>query len=79
MGQEKEQEIRRSAFKDYQVNESLLDLASKNVKFMHDLPAHPNEEISENLLYDQRSIVFPQSENRLWAQMALMEKIIKRK
>ena len=79
MGQEKEQEIRKSAFEGYQVNEALLDLASKNVKFMHDLPAHPKEEISENLLYDHRSIVFPQSENRLWAQMALMEKIIKRK
>ena len=79
MGQEKEQEIRKAAFEGYQVNENLLDMASKNVKFMHDLPAHPNEEISENLLYDERSIVFPQSENRMWSQMALIEKIIKRK
>ena len=79
MGQEKEQEIRRAAFEGYQVDENLLDMASKNVKFMHDLPAHPNEEISENLLYDERSIVFPQSENRMWSQMALIEKIIKRK
>lgn len=79
MGQEKEQEIRKAAFERYQVNENLLDMASKNVKFMHDLPAHPNEEISENLLYDERSIVFPQSENRMWSQMALIEKIIKRK
>ena len=58
------QEIRKAAFERYQVNENLLDMASKNVKFMHDLPAHPNEEISENLLYDERSIVFPQSENQ---------------
>ncbi|MBL01841.1 MAG: ornithine carbamoyltransferase [Chloroflexi bacterium] len=79
MGQEEEELVRKAAFEDYQVNENLLDMASKNVKFMHDLPAHPNEEISENLLYDQRSIVFPQSENRMWSQMALIEKILKRK
>ena len=74
-----EEEIRKTAFEGYQVNENLLDMASKNVKFMHDLPAHPNEEISENLLYDERSIVFTQSENRMWSQMALIEKILKRK
>ena len=42
---------------------------------MHDLPAHPGEEIEEGLLYDSRSIVFDQSENRLWAQTALMDYI----
>ncbi|MCH8910011.1 MAG: ornithine carbamoyltransferase, partial [Chloroflexi bacterium] len=55
---------------------ALLDKASPNVKFMHDLPAHPGEEISDGLLSDPRSIVFDQAENRLWAQAALMEKLI---
>jgi ornithine carbamoyltransferase len=43
---------------------------------MHDLPAHPGEEISDGLLYDSRSVAFDQAENRLWAQAALMEKLI---
>ena len=52
-----------------------VEKAKKQVKFLHDLPAHPGEEIEEGLLYDSRSIVFDQSENRLWAQTALMDYI----
>ena len=76
MGQETETAKRLIAFDGYQVNPSLLDKASPNVKFMHDLPAHPGEEISDGLLYDPRSVAFDQTENRLWAQAALMEKMI---
>jgi len=76
MGQETETAKRLVDFDGYQVNPALLDQASANVKFMHDLPAHPGEEISHGLLYDSRSIAFDQAENRLWAQAALMEKLI---
>ena len=76
MGQETESAERVTAFEGYQVNPRILDEASPNVKFMHDLPAHPGEEISDGLLYDPRSIVFDQAENRLWAQAALMEKLV---
>tara|TARA_B100000686_G_C16533449_1_gene833560 strand:+ start:43 stop:948 length:906 start_codon:yes stop_codon:yes gene_type:complete len=76
MGQETESAERIEAFEGYQVNPGVLDEASPNVKFMHDLPAHPGEEISDGLLYDPRSIVFDQAENRLWAQAALMEKLV---
>ena len=76
MGQETESAERLAAFEGYQVNPGVLDEASPNVKFMHDLPAHPGEEISDGLLYDPRSIVFDQAENRLWAQAALMEKLV---
>ena len=76
MGQETESAERLAAFGDYQVNPEILNQASPNVKFMHDLPAHPGEEISDGLLYDPRSIVFDQAENRLWAQAALMEKLV---
>ena len=75
MGQEKENNKRLLDFKGFQVTSSLLDKASENVKLMHDLPAHPGEEIEEGLLYDRRSIVFDQSENRLWAQMGLIDYI----
>jgi ornithine carbamoyltransferase len=76
MGQEAETAKRLVAFDGYQVNPALLDQAGANVKFMHDLPAHPGEEISDGLLYDSRSVAFDQAENRLWAQAALMEKLI---
>ena len=76
MGQEAETAKRLTAFDGYQVNPALLDQAAPNVKFMHDLPAHPGEEISDGLLYDPRSVAFDQAENRLWAQAALMEKLI---
>jgi ornithine carbamoyltransferase len=76
MGKEAETANRLKAFEGYQVNPELLDQAGLNVKFMHDLPAHPGEEISDGLLYDSRSVAFDQAENRLWAQAALMEKLI---
>ena len=76
MGQETETAKRLIAFDGYQVNPALLDQAAPDVKFMHDLPAHPGEEISDGLLYDPRSVAFDQAENRLWAQAALMEKLI---
>ena len=73
MGQENENEIRMEKFKSYQVTPNLLDSANAGVKFMHDMPAHDGEEISKGLLYDDRSIVFQQAENRIWAQTALMD------
>ena len=75
MGQEEEKNKRLQDFKGYQVNSNLLDMAKPSVKFMHDLPAHPGEEIEDGLLYDSRSVVFDQAENRLWAQTGLMEYI----
>jgi len=73
MGQEQERQARLDAFKGYQVNPELLDRAPNGVRFMHDLPAHPGEEISEGLLTDPRSIVFDQAENRLHAQAGLRD------
>ena len=43
---------------------------------MHDLPAHPGEEISENLLEHPQSIVFDQAENRVWSQVSLLDQLI---
>ena len=75
MGQEEEKNQRLQDFNGYQVNSNLLDMAKPTVKFMHDLPAHPGEEIEDGLLYDSRSVVFDQAENRLCAQTGLMEYI----
>jgi len=76
MGQEAEAEKRRLAFASYQVDSQLLALAKPDALFMHPLPAHHGEEISRGLLYDPRSVVFDQAENRLHLQKALLAKIL---
>jgi ornithine carbamoyltransferase len=65
MGQEAEAEKRRRAFKGYQVNEELMSLAKEDAIFMHPLPAHRGEEVSNNILDSPRSVVFDQAENRM--------------
>ncbi|MCE9682838.1 ornithine carbamoyltransferase [Halomonas alkalisoli] len=73
MGQEEEQAKREADFAGYQVSEALLDRASRDVLFLHCLPAHRGEEISETLLDDPRSVVWQEAGNRLHAQKALIE------
>jgi len=73
MGQEAESRVRKKDFVGFQVNPQLLENAAPEVKIMHDLPAHPGEEVSVGLLDEPRSIVFDQAENRLHAQMGLMD------
>ena len=77
MGQESESEIRKNAFMNYQITEKDLDSAKDNAILMHPLPAHHGEEISQNLLYHKKSVVFDQAENRLHAQRAAMEYLFK--
>lgn len=76
MGQEAETAQRLKDFQGYQVNPELMGYAKPQVRFMHDMPAHPGEEVSEDMLSHPSSVVYQQAENRMWAQMALMEKIV---
>ncbi|WP_165856989.1 ornithine carbamoyltransferase [Marinobacter sp. JSM 1782161] len=76
MGQEEEQKARAAAFTPYQVNPKLMDLADKDAVFMHCLPAHRGEEISEDMLEHPGSVVWNEAENRLHAQKALLEFLI---
>ena len=76
MGQEEETEIRRQAFRDFRVDPELLALAADGALFMHPLPAHPGEEISEGLLEHPQSVVYDQAENRLHAQKAVLSEIL---
>ena len=73
MGHDAEMAERRKAFAPFQVNEGLLDLAEDNALFMHCLPAHRGEEISQRLLEDPRACVFHEAGNRLHSQKALLE------
>ncbi len=68
---------RQEAFKSYQVNLDLMKQAP-DALFMHDMPAHPGEEVTEDVLYSNFSICLQQANNRLWTQLALMEKLIQR-
>jgi ornithine carbamoyltransferase len=74
MGQESEREVRRKAFAGYQVNQALMNAAPGAV-FMHCLPAHRGEEVTDEVIDGPRSVVFEQAGNRLYAQMALMAQV----
>ena len=76
MGQEAETAQRLKDFQGYQVNPELMEKAKPQARFMHDMPAHPGEEVSEDMLSHPSSVVYQQAENRMWAQMALMEHIV---
>ena len=76
MGQEAEREQRARDFSGYQVTPHLMELADPKAVFMHDLPAHEGEEISEGMLTHPQSIVFNQAENRMHAQAALMAMLL---
>jgi ornithine carbamoyltransferase len=75
MGQEAEHEARRRLFAPYQVNAALLERAPR-AWVMHCLPAHRGEEITDEVLDGERSIVFDQAENRLHAQKAILERLL---
>ena len=73
MGQEEEQNKRINDFKDYQVNPELMSHANSDALFMHCLPAHRGEEISEDMLEHPSSVVWDEAENRLHSQKSLLE------
>jgi len=72
MGQEHEAAARARLFSPYQVNAELMSMASPGALFMHCLPAHRDEEVTEDVIESKTSVVFDQAENRLHAQKALL-------
>jgi len=78
MGQEENEKTRLEAFKDFQVNATLLEEANSPL-IMHCLPAHRGREITDDVLDSSDSIVFDQAENRLHMQKALLHFLIKGK
>ncbi|HXG86786.1 MAG TPA: ornithine carbamoyltransferase [Vicinamibacterales bacterium] len=72
MGQEVEYAERKKIFARYQVNEALLGRAKPDAVFMHCLPAHRGEEVTDEVIESSSSVVFDQAENRLHAQKALL-------
>lgn len=72
MGQEAEAEERRKVFAAYQVNSELFRKAKHDALFMHCLPAHRGEEVTDEVIDSPRSVVYQQAENRLHAQKAIL-------
>jgi ornithine carbamoyltransferase len=72
MGRERESEHRNSVFRPYQVNAALMAHARPGAVFMHCLPAHRGDEVSDKVIESSISVVFDQAENRLHAQKALL-------
>ena len=77
MGQEKESVKRKKLFENYQINKELLSHATPDAIVMHCLPAHRGEEITDDVLDSAQSVVMDQAENRLHAQKALLEALIR--
>ena len=76
MGDERTADERRAALADYRVDDALLDAAEPGAFAMHDLPAHPGEEITAEVLYGDRQRIWDQAENRRHAQKALLELLV---
>ena len=78
MGFEEERERRMKLFAPYQVNEKLFSVAKPDAKFLHCLPAHRGEEVTDEVMESEASIVWDEAENRLHAQKAVMALLMKR-
>ncbi len=72
MGDEGQAQARKEAMAPYQVNQKTLKLAHKHAVFLHCLPAHPGEEVTQEVLGSPASIIFDQAENRLHIQKAIL-------
>jgi len=74
MGHDDERQARRRVFAEYKVNEALM-AAVPDAIFMHCLPAHRGEEVTDGVIDGKQSVVFQQAGNRLYTQMALMAEL----
>jgi len=77
MGQEDEKSEREAAFAGYCVDDALMSLANKDALFLHCLPAYRGMEVSESVIEGPQSVVFQEAENRLHAQKALLEYLLR--
>jgi len=76
MGQEEEAEARRKAFDGFQINSKVLGLAKNDAIVLHCLPAHRNEEITDEVMEGPQSAIWDEAENRLHIQKAILERLL---
>jgi len=76
MGFEAENEARRRAFQDWQVDADMMQAAKRDALFMHCLPAHRGEEVAAEVIDGPQSVVWDEAENRMHTQKALLEFVV---
>ena len=76
MGCEDEKNERMEKMSPFRITEDLFEIANQNALFMHCMPAHPGEEVTEEVLGSTRSILFDQAENRLHMQKAILKQLV---
>jgi len=76
MGDETQKDKRMRDFQGFQINENIVKMAKPDVIVMHCLPAHRGEEVTDDVLEGAHSAVFKQAENRLYAQMGLLVRVL---
>jgi ornithine carbamoyltransferase len=76
MGQESEAEERKRIFAPYQVNAALMKRAKPGALFLHCLPAHRGDEVTDEVADSPASVIFDEAENRLWTQMAVLHTLL---
>ncbi len=79
MGQEEEKENRKKIFRTYQVNDELMALAGKDCIFMHCLPAHRGDEVTDSVIDSPNSVVYEEAENRMHIQRAILAMLMRGK
>lgn len=79
MGEERQKAKRLKAFRPYQVDAALMNLAKPDALFMHDMPAHLGQEVTQDVFDGPQSVVYDQAENRLHAQKGLLVFLLKGK
>lgn len=77
MGQEQEAEMRKKVFKNYQINDKVMEVAKNDAMVLHCLPAHREEEITSKVFEAHSKEIFDEAENRLHAQKAVLVKCLK--
>jgi ornithine carbamoyltransferase len=78
MGDEAEHDRRLAVFHDFQVNDELMEHAKPDAIFLHCLPAHRGEEVTDSVMDGEQSVIYDEAENRLHAQKALLSLLMDR-
>lgn len=78
MGDEHKAETQRASFRPYTVDAEVMSSAAEGAVFMHCLPAHRGEEVTDEVIDSDASLVFDQAENRMWAQNGLLVEMMRR-
>ena len=77
MGDESEKETRLKDFRDYTINQQLMQQAKSDAIFMHCLPAYYGYEVTKEVAHGKQSVIIDEAENRMWAQIAIMVTLLK--